>query len=53
MKALGEVRKITAVSSVDGLSIDGWLTLPPGYREGQRVPLILNRAIPDINRQHH
>jgi dipeptidyl aminopeptidase/acylaminoacyl peptidase len=41
VKALGEVRKITAASSVDRLSIDGWLTLPPGYREGQRVPLIL------------
>lgn len=40
-KALGEVRKISAASSFDGLSIDGWLTLPPGYREGRRVPLIL------------
>lgn len=40
-KALGEVRKIVAASSFDGQSIDGWLTLPPGYREGQRVPLIL------------
>ena len=40
-KALGEVRKISAASSFDGLAIDGWLTLPPGYREGQRVPLIL------------
>lgn len=41
VKALGEVRKITASSSFDGQQIDGWLTLPPGYREGQRVPLIL------------
>ena len=40
-KALGQVRKITATSSVGGLSIDGWLTLPPGYVEGTRVPLIL------------
>ncbi len=28
-------------SSHDGLEIEGWLTLPPGYTEGQRVPLIL------------
>ncbi|QNE04821.1 alpha/beta hydrolase family protein [Croceicoccus marinus] len=41
VKALGEVRRITAGSSFDGQQIDGWLTLPPGYREGQRVPLIL------------
>ena len=41
VKALGEVRKITAASSHDGLEIEGWLTLPPGYVEGQRVPLIL------------
>ena len=41
VKSLGEVRKITAASSHDGKTIEGWLTLPPGYREGQRVPLIL------------
>ncbi len=41
VKALGAVRKITAASSFDGKAIDGWLTLPPGYVEGQRVPLIL------------
>ena len=41
VKALGAVRKITAASSFDGKPIDGWLTLPPGYAEGQRVPLIL------------
>lgn len=40
-KALGEVRKITAASSHDGKSIDGWLTLPPGYVAGTKVPLIL------------
>ncbi|UNK80407.1 S9 family peptidase [Sphingopyxis granuli] len=40
-KALGEVRKITVASSLDGLEIEGWLTLPPGYVEGRRVPLIL------------
>ena len=41
VKSLGEVRKITAASSHDGQTIEGWLTLPPGYRDGQRVPLIL------------
>ncbi|SEH17365.1 Dipeptidyl aminopeptidase/acylaminoacyl peptidase [Sphingopyxis sp. YR583] len=41
VKSLGEVRKITVASSHDGKTIEGWLTLPPGYREGQRVPLIL------------
>lgn len=41
VKSLGRVRKITARSSHDGLEIEGWLTLPPGYVEGQRVPLIL------------
>ncbi|MGY6551689.1 MAG: prolyl oligopeptidase family serine peptidase [Erythrobacter sp.] len=40
-KAMGEVRKITTRSSHDGLEIDGWLTLPPGYQAGTRVPLIL------------
>ena len=38
---MGEVRKITTASSYDGIQIEGWLTLPPGYVEGQRVPLIL------------
>lgn len=41
VKALGEVRRIATASSHDGLEIEGWLTLPPGYSEGQRVPLIL------------
>lgn len=40
-KALGEVRKISVASSHDGKPIEGWLTLPPGYTEGKRVPLIL------------
>ena len=40
-KAFGEVRRIATASSLDGLEIEGWLTLPPGYQEGQRVPLIL------------
>jgi dipeptidyl aminopeptidase/acylaminoacyl peptidase len=41
VKTMGEVRKITAPSSHDGLMIEGWLTLPPGYTPGTRVPLIL------------
>lgn len=41
VKTMGEVRKITAKSSADGLPIEGWLTLPPGYTPGTRVPLIL------------
>lgn len=41
VKTMGEVRKITAISSHDGLPIEGWLTLPPGYAPGTQVPLIL------------
>ena len=41
VKSLGEVRRIATQSSHDGLEIEGWLTLPPNYVEGQRVPLIL------------
>jgi dipeptidyl aminopeptidase/acylaminoacyl peptidase len=41
VKTMGEVRKITTSSSHDGLAIEGWLTLPPGYVAGTRVPLIL------------
>jgi dipeptidyl aminopeptidase/acylaminoacyl peptidase len=41
VKALAPVRAITVASSHDGLKVDGWLTLPPGYVEGRRVPLIL------------
>lgn len=40
-KTLGEVREITVASSHDGQQIQGWLTLPPGYVEGTRVPMIL------------
>ena len=39
-KRLGEVRKIP-VTAFDNRPIDAWLTLPPTWREGQRVPLIL------------
>ncbi len=40
-KAMGSVRKIPVTSSHDQRPIDAWLTLPPGYAERQRVPLIL------------
>ena len=40
-KALGEVREISTASSADGLEVQGWLTLPPGYEAGSKVPLIL------------
>jgi dipeptidyl aminopeptidase/acylaminoacyl peptidase len=39
-KRLGEVRHLTA-RSTDNREIDAWLTLPPGWSEGRRVPLIL------------
>jgi len=39
-KTLGNVRKI-AVTAFDNLPIDAWLTLPPNYAAGRRVPLIL------------
>jgi len=40
-KRLGEVRRIETPSSHDQRPIEGWLTLPPGHRDGQRHPLIL------------
>jgi dipeptidyl aminopeptidase/acylaminoacyl peptidase len=39
-KSLGEVRHLAATSP-DSRQIDAWLTLPPGWGEGRRVPLIL------------
>jgi dipeptidyl aminopeptidase/acylaminoacyl peptidase len=39
-KRMGEVRHLTA-TAFDNRTIDGWLTLPPSWTEGQRVPLIL------------
>jgi dipeptidyl aminopeptidase/acylaminoacyl peptidase len=39
-KRLGEVRHLTA-RSTDSREIDAWLTLPPSWSEGRRVPLIL------------
>jgi len=40
-KTMGEVREINVASSLDGVPVQGWLTLPPDYTEGTRVPLIL------------
>lgn len=40
-KAMGEVRRVETASSLDGRSIESWLTLPPDHVEGQRHPLIL------------
>jgi dipeptidyl aminopeptidase/acylaminoacyl peptidase len=39
-KRLGEVRRIAA-KAPDGLDVESWITLPPGWSEGQRVALIL------------
>jgi dipeptidyl aminopeptidase/acylaminoacyl peptidase len=39
-KRLGEVRKIP-VTAFDNRPIDAWLTLPPTWSEGRRMPLIL------------
>jgi dipeptidyl aminopeptidase/acylaminoacyl peptidase len=40
-KRLGDVRPLAVASSVDHRPIDAWVTLPPGYVQGQRVPMIL------------
>ncbi len=37
---LGAVRNIHA-RSADGAEVEGWITLPPDYREGQRYPTLL------------
>jgi dipeptidyl aminopeptidase/acylaminoacyl peptidase len=37
---LGQVRRFTATSA-DGTPVDGFVTLPPGYSPGARVPAIL------------
>ena len=39
-KRLGEVRELS-VTSADGLRVPTWLLTPPGYVEGQKVPVIL------------
>ncbi len=40
-RRLGEIRKLPATSTRDGAALDAWLVLPPGHRDGQRHPLIL------------
>ena len=39
-KTLGQVKLVTA-KAADGRTIEGWLTTPPGYAQGKRVPMIL------------
>jgi dipeptidyl aminopeptidase/acylaminoacyl peptidase len=39
-KTLGQTRPL-AVKAKDGRTIESWLVLPAGYRDGTRVPLIL------------
>ena len=39
-KRLGETREI-AVTAADGTTIPSWITLPPDYVEGTRVPMVL------------
>ncbi|MEN3747582.1 S9 family peptidase [Sphingomonas sp. HF-S3] len=39
-KSLGQVRRVTA-KAPDGREVESWLTTPPGYVAGTRVPLIL------------
>ncbi|PAX08127.1 alpha/beta hydrolase family protein [Sphingomonas lenta] len=39
-KVMGQLRPL-AVTAKDGRKVDSWLILPPNYREGMRVPLIL------------
>lgn len=39
-KTMGEVKMVTA-KAADGRTIEGWLTTPPNYQEGHRVPMIL------------
>lgn len=40
-RAVSEVRPLQVPSSVDGLNIDAWEVLPPGFDAGKRYPLIL------------
>ena len=39
-KKLGETRALT-VTAPDGVTIPAWITLPPDYEEGTRVPMVL------------
>jgi dipeptidyl aminopeptidase/acylaminoacyl peptidase len=40
-KRLASIRPLTVTSRRDGKAIDAWLVLPPTYRPGERLPLIL------------
>ena len=40
-KTLGAVQRLEVASSHDGRAVESWLTLPAGYVEGQKYPLIL------------
>ena len=40
-RRMGEVRRVAFPSSVDGRTIEAWVTLPPDYVEGQRYPMVL------------
>ena len=39
-KKLGETREL-AVTAPDGVTIPAWITLPPDYKPGDKVPMIL------------
>jgi dipeptidyl aminopeptidase/acylaminoacyl peptidase len=39
-KSLGQIREL-AVTAPDGLRVPAWIITPPGYVEGQKVPIIL------------
>jgi dipeptidyl aminopeptidase/acylaminoacyl peptidase len=39
-KSLGTLRSLS-VTAPDGSPVPSWILLPPGYQEGQRVPVIL------------
>ena len=40
-KNLASIQPLAVTSSRDGKSIDAWIVLPPNYKPGQRLPLIL------------
>jgi dipeptidyl aminopeptidase/acylaminoacyl peptidase len=40
-KTLGAVQRLEVASSHDGRAVESWLTLPAGYVEGEKYPLIL------------
>ena len=39
-KRLGQVRELNATAP-DGTPVPGWILLPPGHKEGERVPTVL------------